>query len=187
MDALREKLLAPDRLAAMLTAFAERRTQRAAAINERLIRLQQEADSARDKLDRLYKLIEDGAELDDVLRDRIAMFRADHERAKTALERARVQARDDTAIEPEKITAFSNLMTNVLESAENPARKAWLRSLISKVEVDADRIRIVGSKDVLNAAVAASVKLGETVQKCVPEWRAGLNRTANTYCIEIKR
>ena len=67
IDALREKLLAPDRLAAMLTAFAERRTQRAAAISERLIGLQQEANAARDKLDRLYKLVEDGAELDDVL------------------------------------------------------------------------------------------------------------------------
>ncbi|WP_332712782.1 recombinase family protein [Pelagibacterium mangrovi] len=171
VDALREKLLAPDRLAAMLAAFAERRTQRAAAINERLIGLQQEADSARDKLDRLYKLVEDGAELDDVLRDRIAKLRADHERAKASLERTRVHSGDDTVIDPAKITAFSDLMTGILDSAENPARKAWLRSLISKVEVDADYIRIVGSKDVLNAAVAASANSGENVQKCVPEWR----------------
>lgn len=86
-------------------------------------------------------------------------------------ERARVQSGDDTVIDPAKITAFSDLMTDILDSAENPARKAWLRSLISKVEVDADRIRIVGSKDVLNAAVAASANSGENVQKCVPEWR----------------
>ncbi len=128
-------------------------------------------DTAREKLDRLYKLVEDGAELDDVLGDRIAMLRADHARAKAALERGRVQAGNNTIVDPAKVTAFSNLLTGVIDSAENPARKAWLRSLLSKVEVDADRIRIVGSKDVLNTAVAASGKAGENVQKCVPKWR----------------
>ncbi len=171
VEALREKLLAPDRLATMLSALAERRTERAAAINERLIGLQQEADAAREKLDRLYKLVEDGAELDDVLRDRICILRSDHERAKAAFERGRLQASNDDAIEPARIIAFSNLLTSVLDSAENPARKAWLRSLLSKVEVDADRIRIVGSKDVLSAAVATSTNSGENVQKCVPKWR----------------
>ncbi|WP_421953271.1 hypothetical protein [Pelagibacterium sp.] len=188
VEALREKLLAPaDRLATILSALAERRTERAAAINERLIGLQQKADATREKLDQLYKLVEDGAELDDVLRYRIGIVRSDHERATTALERGRVQASNDDAIDPVRITAFSNLLTGVLASAENPARKAWLRSLLSKVEVDADRIRIVGSKDVLNAAVAASGKTGENVQKCVPKWRAGQDKSANTYCIEINR
>ena len=172
VEALREKLLTPDRLATMLSALAERRTERAAAINERLIGLQQEADAAREKLDRLYKLVEDGAELDDVLRNRIGILRSDHERAKAAFERGRLQTSNDDAIEPARIIAFSNLLTSVLGSAENPARKAWLRSLLSKVVVDANRIRIVGSKDVLSAAVATSANSGESVQKCVPKWRA---------------
>tara|TARA_A100001391_G_C5082904_1_gene280338 strand:- start:12 stop:1667 length:1656 start_codon:yes stop_codon:yes gene_type:complete len=171
VDALRGTLLAPDRLAAMLFALAERRTERAAAINDRLLGLKQEAAAAREKLDRLYKLVENGAELDDVLRDRIEALRSDHDRAKAAYERAGVQA-SNSVIDPEKVTAFSNLMTVILESAENPARKAWLRSLLSKVEVDTDRIRIVGSKDVLDAAVAASADPGENVQNCVPKWRA---------------
>lgn len=71
-------------------------------------------------------------------------------------------------------------MTEVLDSADNPARKAWLRSLISKVEVDTDRIRIVGSKEVLNAAVASSATQGENVQSCVPKWRA--KRDSNSTC-----
>ena len=172
VDALREKLLAPERLAAMLTAFTERRSQRAAAINERLIGLQQEVDGTRGKLNRLYQLIEDGSRIDDVLRDRIEVLRVDHQRAKAALERAQGQLGTDSEIDPARITAFSSLMTEVLDSADNPARKAWLRSLISKVEVDTDSIRIVGSKEVLNAAVASSATQSENVQSCVPKWRA---------------
>lgn len=183
VEALREKLLAPDRLATMLSALAERRTERAAAINERLIGLQQKADATREKLDRLYKLVEDGAELDDVLRYRIGIVRSDHERANAAFERGRVQASNDDAIDPVRITAFSNLLTGVLASAENPARKVWLRSLLSKVEVDTDRIRMVGSKDVLSAAVATSANSGINVQKCVPKWRARKDETGNRYVI----
>lgn len=172
IDALRDKLLAPDRLMAMLSAFAERRSQWANAVNERLIGLHQQTDQAREKLDRLYRLIEDGTKIDEVLNERIAQLRAEYERAKAAFERGQMQAGSDPVIDPAKITAFSNLMTGILDSPDNPARKAWLRSLLSKVEVDTDRIRIVGSRDVLNAAIAASVHHDKDVRRCVPEWRA---------------
>lgn len=179
VDALREKLLAPERLMTMLSALAERRSQRAAAVNERLLCLQKEADTAREKLDRLYQLVEVGAELDDVLKARIASLRAEHERAQLAVERGKTQADNQATIEPAQVTAFSKLLGGVLDSAENPARKVWLRSLLSKVEVDTDRIRIVGSKDVLNAAVAATATQGDNVQSSVLKWRAAPGEDEN--------
>lgn len=171
IDALRDKLLAPERLAAMLSAFAERRTQRANAINGRLIGLQQEVNEAREKLDRLYRLIEDGTEPDDVLNARITALRTRYDRAQAALERGQMQTGTDIVIDPAKITAFSTLLTDILDSPDNPVRKVWLRSLLLKVEVDTDHIRIVGSKDTLNAAVAASALQRDDVQRCVPKWR----------------
>jgi site-specific DNA recombinase len=52
--------------------------------------LQRDVTDADEKLKRLYKLVEDGiTELDDVLKDRLNSLKADRERAKAALERAR--------------------------------------------------------------------------------------------------
>lgn len=53
--------------------------------------LEREAIEAEDKLKRLYRMVEDGvAELDDILRDRIAL-RSDRKRAHAALDRIRLQ------------------------------------------------------------------------------------------------
>ena len=52
--------------------------------------LQRDVTDADEKLKRLYKLVEDGiTELDDVLKDRLNSLKADRDRAKAALERAR--------------------------------------------------------------------------------------------------
>jgi hypothetical protein len=66
----------------------------------------------------------------------------------------------------------------------NAARKAYLRSVISYVEVDDDRVRIVGEKATLAAVVAGQTHTNK-VRGFVRKWRASQNKTANTYVIEI--
>jgi hypothetical protein len=64
----------------------------------------------------------------------------------------------------------------------------YLRALAQRVEVDAEELRIMGSKSVLlrTLVAASSAKTaGFGVPSFVPKWRAGQNKTANTYVIEI--
>ncbi|WP_162783571.1 hypothetical protein [Devosia naphthalenivorans] len=164
LKVLREKLFAPERLAALLTALAAKRSERAEAQNTRLVALQVEADNARERLQRLYALVEDGlAEMDDLLRERISILKADREKAQAALDRARREVGGEVALDPEKIAAFSKLMRDVLDNADNPTRKAYLRSLLN-VEVGPEKILITGSRETLYAAANARNSSGEIVQ-----------------------
>ena len=53
-----------------------------------------------------------------------------------------------------------------------PFRKAYLQSLIDVVEVDDQRIRIKGSKDVLERAIVAGQAAGECGSQMSTRWRA---------------
>jgi site-specific DNA recombinase len=66
-----------------------------------------------------------------------------------------------------------------------PFRKSCLRSLIDAVEVDDRVIRVHGSKTPIEQAVIASCKPGMGIRGFVRKWRAILNKTANSYLIEI--
>jgi hypothetical protein len=61
-------------------------------------------------------------------------------------------------------------MRDVLENADNPTRKAYLRSLLN-AEVGPEKIRITGSRETLYAAANATNSLGEVVQFSGLKWR----------------
>jgi hypothetical protein len=70
-----ERLLAPERLTAMLTSLARRRAERTTPVQARIHGLEAQALDADTRLRRLYKLVEDGfAILDEVLKERLARF-----------------------------------------------------------------------------------------------------------------
>lgn len=54
-----ERLLAPERLEALLAAVAARRAERTAAVDERIAGLQARADEADERQRRLFKMVED--------------------------------------------------------------------------------------------------------------------------------
>jgi site-specific DNA recombinase len=88
-------------------------------------------------------------------------------------------------INPGRLAAFSQLMRDRLYTGDPQARKAYLQSVISQIEVDDEKVRIIGDKATL-AAVIAGRQTGEgRVRGFVRNWRAGQNKTANTYLIEI--
>ena len=104
-DHLMERLFKPDRLAAILASLsASRRAEKVESLNGRLMALQREVTDADEKLKRLYRLVEDGlTDLDEVLKDRLNTLKADRDRAKAALERAKehqlLQIRIDPALD----------------------------------------------------------------------------------------
>ena len=117
--------------------------------------MQREVADCDDRLRRLYRSIEDGiVELDDILRERTATLKSERERAKAALDRARAQCGTVTTIDSAKIDTFARLMTEKLDTGDTNARKAYIRSIIDAIEVDDTAIRIIGSKDVLQAVIA---------------------------------
>lgn len=171
LGALETRLFAPERLAEVLGALIARRAARAKAVDGRLVALQAEVAGAEERLRRLYRMVEEGvADLDDLLGERVAALRAERERAAAALTQARRDAGGEVVIGPEKLVAFATLMREMLTTGEVLARKAYLRALLDRIEVDAREVRLIGSPEVLHAAVRAAP--GGVVQCSGPKWRA---------------
>jgi site-specific DNA recombinase len=169
-----DRLLEPERIATLLGSLAGRRAERAAAVDQRFAALAREAEEADERLRRLYKLVEDGRdEADDILKARIATLKLTREKALAALDRAGSAARPVGDISPIVIERFARAMREKLTTGEVPFRKAYLGSLIDRVEVDDSEVRIVGRKEVLEQAVLASRQAEAGVHCFVPKWRAG--------------
>jgi len=170
---LADRLLNRDRLTTMLASLAGRRAVKAAAVGERLAVLEREAHEANERLRRLYKLVEDGVTaMDDVLKDRITALKADRDRAQGALDRARSGVRPAVDISPIVVERFGRTMREKLTTGEVPFRKACMRSIVDRVEVDDREIRIVGRKDVLEQAVLANGAPVPGVRSFVRKWRS---------------
>jgi site-specific DNA recombinase len=170
---LADRLLGPNRLAALLTSLAEKRTSSEAEVRERARALQAEIAQADDKLRRLYRMVEDGVtDLDDVLGNRLAVLKSGRERAKAALERIKIQSAPQITLEAGQIERFGSFMRERITEGETPFRKAYLRSIVEAIEVDDKVIRIHGSKTSLEQAVIAGEQIGKGVRSFVRKWRA---------------
>ena len=173
VDGLKQRLLTTDRLTSLLRKLAERQTAKKEAVDRRLVALEREVTECEDRLRRLYRSIEDGiVELDDILRDRIAALKSQRDQAKAARDRACAQGAPAAAIDATQIDAFSRLMREKLDNGDIQARKAYIRSVVDAVEVGDQAIRIMGSKDVLQAAIAGKHTGNGGFRGFVRNWRA---------------
>lgn len=174
VNGLKQRLLTPDRLAALLQALADHQTAKTEAVDRRLVALQREVADCEDRLRRLYRSIEDGVvELDDILRERTAVLKSQREQANAALDRARAQCGTVTDIDATKIDAFAHVMNERLDNGDTSARKGYIRAIVDAIEVDDQAVRIVGSKDVLQAVIAGKLTANGNVRGFVRNWRAG--------------
>lgn len=166
-----EKLLTPERMAEMLGALAERRSVKAAAVDDRAAALEREVEDGEERLRRLYRLVEEGAaELDGALKERLATLRAGRDAAAAALARLKHGPRDAIRLSPELIGRFSETMRERVTSGDAAFRKAYLGSFIDRVEVDDSEIRICGRKDVLEQCVIGGAKPAGVVRRSVRSW-----------------
>src|SRR5262245_42688172 len=133
-----------DRRSAICAARSAGSAPIAVEIGTRVVTLQREVVDAADKLKRLCRMAEDGgAELDDILRDRIASLKLDRGRAQTALDRIQAQTIPATAVPPEMIEKFGREMCENIANGEVPFRKAYLRAVIDRIEVDDHVVRVI--------------------------------------------
>lgn len=173
VDHLSRRLFTAERLSEILSSLATRRAQEAAEVDGRILTLQRTVTETEEKLSRLYRMVEDGvAELDDMLRDHIAALRAERERARAALDRVRTQAPNPSAIPTDLVERFGRMMRENIASGTVPFRKAYLRSVVSRIEIDEKTIRIIGHKAQLEHAITGKTVGGVGVRSSVLEWRA---------------
>ena len=170
---LMERLFKPERLSAILASLSVRRAEKAETLNGRLLALQKEVADAEDRLARLYRLVEEGlTDLDDVLKDRLTALKAGRDRATAALVRAKEHSASQIQIDPALIERFGRLMRENFSTGSVPFRKAYLHSLIDRIEVDDAQIRVKGSKDLLEKAVLASQNGEAWCSQMSTKWRA---------------
>jgi hypothetical protein len=67
---------------------------------------------------------------------------------------------------------FADLMVQKLDEGEVQARKGYLRAMISRIEVDDGKVRIVGEKAALMDVIAGRQTRDGTVRGFVRKWRA---------------
>ena len=70
------------------------------------------------------------------------------------------------------IERFGRVMRENITMGEIPFRKAYIQSVVDRVEVDDHAIRIIGDKATLEQVVAGSAKSGLGVRSFVRKWRA---------------
>ncbi len=169
---VKEQLLVPERLTSILEALMERRSEKDQAVADRRKSLEGELSEKKDKLARLYRAIEEGvADLDADLKERINTLKNERDIVHSTLERIEIQARQGFRVTPEHIEAFSKLMREKLDNGDTQARKAYLRSVISRIEVDDKTVRIIGEKASLVDVIAGRQTHAGNVRGFVRKWR----------------
>lgn len=171
-ETLVEGLLNPARISNLLSALVERRAKEAAAVDERIGRLEKEAQGAAERLSRLYRLVEEGvAEFDDLLKDRIATLKLERERTCAALERAQSASHPKFQISGALIESFSQSMRKKLTASDIPFRKAYIGAIVDRVEVDHHTVRIIGQREALEHGVLRQNSDDAGVRSFVRRWR----------------
>ncbi|TRL24660.1 recombinase family protein [Methylosinus sporium] len=187
-SALCERVLEPSRLENLLREIGDRMQEVDSRDRGELLRVEAELAEAKLRLDRLHEAIErgivDGSDPQFV--SRIAKATTDRDVAAVAKERILARRVNGVDITPDKVVAFGAVMRDAITAGEIPFRKTYLRLLVDEIRVGPAVALIRGRHDRLRSRVAGgSPFAGGMVPTTVQEWRAGRDKDANAYTIEI--
>jgi site-specific DNA recombinase len=159
LDALERRLLQPERLTELLSAFLDQSDASNAKRRQDLILLRTEKTNTEGAINRLYELVEQGlavptdasfAERLTRQRQRLEMLTADI----ALLERQ--LAKEQRRITPEVIDRFGTLLRTNLRAGDPALRQGYVRLMVDDVQVNGKEIHIRGSKKALEHAVLAT-------------------------------
>lgn len=175
IDAFCRQVLAPERLLPLFQGVLD---SSATGLTERRARLdaaKREQAEAQKGMERLLGAIESGLlSLDDVgLKDRLQHART---RLTTIQETIDGLERQLTgglaAVTPEKVEAFGRLLSDSLRKGSPAFRKAYLRLLIDRIELDDDEVRMTGPIGQLERALEIKdFQAMPVVPTSVEKWR----------------
>jgi len=175
LDALEERIVAPERLPDLLAAFLERSDESDNRRREELALLRSAKTNSTGALNRLFELVEQGlaapsdrdfAERLTHHRQRIASLTSDI----TSLEKQLTSSQ--RRVTPDVVERFGSLLRDGLRGNNPALRQAYVRLLTDEVVVGAEQIHIRGSRKALeNAVLATSARAGAGVPSFAREWR----------------
>ena len=173
IEGLKQKLFTPERMGKVLSSLRQRHAARDATVVERQRVLKVELNEIRSKLDRLNLAIENGViELDDDIKGRIGSLKERRDIIEASLARITQNIGANVELDSDRIAKFSDLMQRKLEDGDVKTRRTYLSSVIDRIEVDDDAIRVFGRKDVLADAIAGRNSPAGNVSGFVRKWRA---------------
>ena len=173
IDNVKQRLFTSERLARILESLIERQEDKDRAEQDRRAALKTELAAKEEKLRRLYRALEDGlVDADVYLKERIQTLKTERDIAQASLDRIAVQLNRRATITPARLEAFARVMRDKMETGEIQARRAYLRAVISQIEVDDDKVRIIGDKATLAAVISGQQTDGTNVRGFVRKWRA---------------
>ena len=173
IEGLKQKLFTAERMGKLLSGLLQRNAARDATVVERRRVLEAERNEVRIKLDRLYHAIENGAiELDDDIKGRIGSLKDRRDVIEASLTRITQNIGAAPALDDERIARFSDLMQRKLDCGDVKTRKAYLTSVIDRIEVDDHVIRVFGRKGALADAVSGRNSPTANVRSSVRNWCA---------------
>jgi len=87
--------------------------------------------------------------------------------------------------EPEAIERSERLARENIASGKIPFRRSCIWSAVDRGGFDGAVIRILGGKATLEQPIAGRATASACVGGFEPNWRATLDKSANTYVVEI--
>ena len=174
MEHLAARLLTKERLGVILQALLAQyaaNQNNGAARQEALHAAVREADQ---KVQRLYAAIENGiADISDpTLKERLDALKAQRDDAKRLYEMAEAPAMVVPTITDEMIERFAHDLRLKLLDGPIAMRKAYLQTIVDRIEVDDQEIRVFGRKDrLLNQLVSGRPKPSSKVLSFGRQWR----------------
>ena len=173
IEGLKQKLFTTERMGKLLSGLLQRNAARDATVVGRQRVLEAERNEVKTKLDRLYHAIENGViELDDDIKGRIGSLKDRRDVIEASLARITQNIGAAPALDDERIARFSGLMQRKLDCGDVKTRKAYLTSVIDRIEVDDHVIRVFGRKDALADAVSGRNSPTANVRSSVRKWCA---------------
>ncbi len=176
LDALEERVLAPERLHELLTAFLEKSDESDQRRREELALLRAAKTNSEGALNRLYELVESGLASPS---DRAFAERLTHHRRRIAALTSDIASLDrqlassQRRFTPDLIGQFGKLLSQGLRGDSPALRQAYVRLLLDEVIVESDKVQLRGSRKALERAViASSAGRGTKVPSFAREWRA---------------
>lgn len=156
LGSLKETLLDQRRLGQLLRAWAEKEAMSRATRLEAGASTSARAASAEREFQRLLRLakVDDDLAADQLFLNELSLARKAAVAARNDLAAITVSHSGPENITPEHIQVFSTMMCAVIDGGDRHRTKSYLRSIISKIEVDISTVRIFGDQEVLGELVS---------------------------------
>ncbi|HDZ74965.1 MAG TPA: recombinase family protein [Aurantimonas coralicida] len=183
-EALVSEALTPTRLDGILRRIeSDRRADRKNSAE--LLRMQAELANARQRINRLMTMVEQGLveASDPELGVKLTAAQKDRDIAAAGIERVRRLIGPELELEPERIVAFSNYMKDRVRNGDIPFRKAYIRSIIDHIVIGDTQATLSGRRDGLRALVATHNGGGQAVPTGIQEWCTRLD----SNCGEVEQ